>query len=274
MKFSAVIPVFFCLVAGATPPALQLANVYSDNINLTDYWVSEKYDGVRAYWNGENLVSRQGNRFDAPDWFTASLPEVELDGELWLARGKFDQLSGIVRRQSPVDSDWRGIRYMVFDLPASRMVFDDRLKRLEQIIGQINRPHIHLVKQQKIATQALLMQKLDEIVLAGGEGLMLHRGASHYQAFRSDDLVKLKKYSDAEAKVIRHIPGKGKYQGMLGSVLVETADNKRFKIGSGFSDAERENPPPIGSWISYKYFGLTSKGTPRFASFIRIRQAY
>ncbi len=103
---------------------------------------------------------------------------------------------------------------------------------------------------------------------------MLHRGSSTYKGFRSNNLLKLKKHSDAEAKVIRHLPGKGKYKGMMGSVLVETMDKKRFKIGSGFSDAERENPPPLGSWITYKYFGYTSKGTPRFASFLRIRETH
>lgn len=274
MKFFIAALLFFCSASQASTPGLQLANTYHDNIDLNKYWVSEKYDGVRAYWDGKQLLSRQGNIILAPDWFTAPLPGEKLDGELWLARGKFDQLSGIIRRQTPIDSDWTKIKYMVFDLPRSPMIFDDRLKRLEAIIQKIDPLHIQLVKQEKITTNELLMQKLDDVVIGGGEGLMLHLGSSAYKTFRSDDLLKLKKYSDAEATIIEYIPGKGKFKGMLGSILVETEDEKRFKIGSGFSDAERKNPPAIGSVITYKFFGLTSKGTPRFASFLRVRNAH
>ncbi len=274
MKYLACILAFLCFLAEASPPALQLANVYQGNINLDKYWVSEKYDGVRAFWDGSQLLSRQGNIIHAPAWFTAPLPDEQLDGELWLARGKFDQLSGIIRRQMPVDSDWSDIKYMVFDLPASGEIFDQRLTRLKAIIRKINSSHIRLVQQEKFATQTLLIEKLDMVVDGGGEGLMLHLGSSSYKNFRSDDLLKLKKYSDAESIVIRHIPGKGKFKGMLGSMLVETKDGIRFKIGSGFSNAERKNPPAIGSIITYKYFGLTSKGKPRFASFIRVREVH
>jgi DNA ligase-1 len=271
---------FFLLLLGATvsvansaveSPNLQLANKYHNQIDLRNYWVSEKYDGVRAFWNGNQLISRQGNIINAPTWFTAPLTAVPLDGELWLDRGKFDQLSGIIRRQSPVDDNWRNIKYMVFDLPNSKQVFDERLGRLRLLIKKINAPHIRLVEQVKISTHSALMQILDDVVASNGEGLMLHLGSSTYKNSRSDDLLKLKKYSDAEAIVIKHIPGKGNYKGLLGSILVEMADKKRFKIGSGFSLADRNNPPVIGSVITYKYFGLTNNGIPRFASFLRVR---
>jgi DNA ligase-1 len=253
-------------------PNLILANIYQPDTRLQDYWVSEKFDGVRAYWNGKDLVSRQGNIFHAPKWFIASLPDkTTLDGELWLGRGKFDLLSGMVRRHSTSESGWQGIKYMVFDLPGNHQVFDERLKQLKKIILAINAPHIQLVQQHKVIAHEILMKELDNIVKQGGEGLMLHLGSSIYASGRSDDLLKLKKYFDAEAIVINHIPGKGKYKGMLGSLEVETADKKIFKIGTGFSDAERKNPPVVGSLITYKYFGLTNKGIPRFASFVRIR---
>ncbi len=259
-------------------PALLLANIYQPDINLLDYWVSEKFDGVRAYWNGVNFVSRQGNVFHAPEWFTGGLPKMALDGELWLGRGEFERLSGVVRRRSPDDPGWSGIKFMIFDLPGhagvfdERLIFDERLNRLKEIVADIETPHIQLIKQYKISDHEALMKKLDDIVEQGGEGLMLHLGSSLYKNGRSDDLLKLKKHFDAEAVVISYIPGKGKYKGMLGSMLVETADKKRFKIGTGFSDLERKNPPAIGSIITYKYFGLTKKGIPRFASFMRVRK--
>ena len=132
-------------------------------------------------------------------------------------------------------------------------------------------PYLSLVEQRKFRDERDLMKHLDDVVDAGGEGLMLHLGSAQYRANRSDDLLKLKRYQDAEATVIEHLPGKGKYKGMLGSLMVETPDGKRFKIGSGFSDIQRQTPPAIGTTISYKYYGLTGNGTPRFASFLRIR---
>ncbi len=270
-----LVPTFFPMPTQAEPsPDLLLANIYQQGIDLDEYWISEKLDGVRAYWDGKQLVSRQGNRYPAPAWFTAPLPDSPLYGELWLGRGKFAQLSGLVRRQSPADSDWQDIRYMVFDLPGSDETFDKRLKKLQQLISSINAAHIQLVPQFQVSSHDALMKKLDAIVQQGGEGLMLHKGSSKYLQGRSDDLLKLKPYLDAEATVIEHIQGSGKYKGMLGSIRVETADKKRFRIGTGFSDEERKNPPAIGTLITYKYFGLTEKGIPRFASFLRARDDY
>ena len=253
-------------------PSLLLANIYQPGISLEDYWVSEKLDGVRAYWNGTHFVSRQGNVFHAPEWFTGVLPEMALDGELWLGRGEFERLSGLVRRRSPDDASWLGVKFMIFDLPGHTGVFDERLKRLKEIVTAIKASHVQLVEQFKVSDHEVLMEKLDELVSRGAEGLMLHLGSSVYKNGRSDDLLKLKKYFDAEAVVIRHVSGKGKYKGMLGSLEVETPEKNRFKIGSGFSDDERRNPPAIGSIITYKYFGLTKKGIPRFASFMRVRK--
>ncbi len=255
-------------------PDLLLANIYSSDIQLQNYWVSEKLDGVRAFWNGTNFVSRQGNILHAPVGFTRALPDIELDGELWLGRGKFDRLSGLVRRESPDDADWQNIKFMIFELPSHAGTFDQRLNRLKEIVVEINAPHIQLVDQFKVASHEALNKKLDEIVARGAEGLMLHSGSSLYKSGRSDDLLKLKKYQDAEAVVIAHVPGKGKYTGMLGSLLVETPDKRRFKIGTGFSDAERKNPPVVGVTITYKHFGLTGRGLPRFASFMRVRDIH
>lgn len=255
----------------AQPPDLLLANVYRDQSQLDDYWVSEKLDGVRAFWDGQRLISRQGNTFNAPAWFTEKLPAIPLDGELWMGRETFERLSGAVRQLTPDDSEWRKIRYMVFDLPGSEHTFDKRLQQLEILIDDLAIPHLQLIKQVKVADRDALMRELDKVVKQGGEGLMLHRGASLYHAARSDDLLKVKTHEDAEATVIAYLPGKGKYRGMMGALLVETPDGRRFKIGTGFSDAERANPPPIGALISYKYFGTTNNNIPRFASFLRIR---
>ena len=262
---------WFASASDTQAPPLLLANVYRDDVDLEQYWVSEKLDGVRAYWDGERLTSRTGKRFNAPPWFVTDFPDVPLDGELWMGRGTFELLSGAVRRKTPDDAEWRKIRFMVFDLPSNTAIFDRRLQRLKEIFQTIESPFIALVEQFRVADRDALMAKLDRVMAEGGEGLMLHKGGSHYTAGRTDDLLKLKPYEDAEAVVVAHLPGKGKYVGMLGALLVEMPDGRRFKLGTGFSDQERRNPPPLGSVVTYKYYGKTRRGVPRFASFLRVR---
>ena len=260
------------LAVAGEPPPLLLAKPYTDDIDVRDYWVSEKLDGVRAYWDGRRLLSRRGNVFQAPAWFTEGFPPHPLDGELWLRRGAFEATVSAVRKQRPVAAEWRQLSYQVFELPGAAGDFTRRLARLERIVAAVNSPYLKLIPQQRLADQAALQRKLDEVVAGGGEGLMLHRADSLYETGRGDALLKLKTYEDAEAVVIAHLPGKGRNLGRLGALLVEMPDGKQFKIGSGFSDQERENPPSVGALVTYKYYGLSRRGIPRFASFLRIRQ--
>ncbi len=253
-------------------PDVLLANIYREGMDISEYWVSEKLDGVRAYWNGAVFLSRNGNRYVAPAWFTEGFPKTPLDGELWLGRNRFQQLVSIVRKEQPNDDEWREVRYMVFDLPDAEGEFTERLRSLESLVRKVNSPTIRLVRQYRLPDHQSLLEKLTQVVTAGGEGLMLHRGSSLYRAGRSNDLLKVKPYLDAEARVIEHLPGKGKYTGLLGALLVESAEGKRFRIGTGLSDADRINPPPLGSLITYKYHGFTDAGVPRFPSYLRVRQ--
>lgn len=262
-------------------PELMLANVYgksaSKHFDITQYWVSEKYDGVRAYWNGERLISRQGHEYRAPQWFIANFPDQPLDGELWLARGQFDRLSGIVRKKTPVDDQWRLVRYMVFDMPQSPGTFNQRLIALQSLHAKPE--WIEIIKQWQVNSETVLLDQLQTFVANGAEGLMLHHGRSLYSAKRSDDLLKLKPSLDSEGIVLSYEEGKGKFIGMMGAIWVEalipdTTGNEilqRFKIGTGFTHAERQSPPPIGSEITFQYSGLTSKGKPRFVRYWRIR---
>ena len=265
------LPALAASAGEAGPPPLLLANAYREDVALDRYWVSEKLDGVRAYWDGARLRSRKGNPINAPPWFVAHFPRVPLDGELWMGRGAFERLSGAVRRQRPDDVQWREIRFMVFDLPSSPATFDRRLQRLREMFETVASPYVALVEQFRVAGRAELMERLERVVAGGGEGLMLHRGSSLYTAGRSDDLLKLKTHEDAEAVVIGHLPGKGRLTGMLGALLVETPEGLRFRLGTGFSDEERRNPPPLGATVTYKHHGRTRNGVPRFASFLRIR---
>lgn len=264
-------------------PELMLASIYSSQSHQADLkhcWVSEKYDGVRVYWNGERFISRQGNTYPAPHWYIKDLPDYPLDGELWLGRGQFDRLSGIVRTQSPSDDDWQSVRFMVFDLPKHEGRFDQRLQALNSLQTSKGLPAwVEVVKQWKVKSEAVLLQQLDDFVAQGAEGLMLHNGRSFYAAKRNDDLIKLKPTMDSEGIVLSYVEGKGKYQGKMGAMWVKGSIlnkqgnmiNKTFKIGSGFSDFDRDNPPAIGSEITFKYSGLTSTGLPRFVRYWRLK---
>ena len=253
-------------------PKLMLANIYHQGINLGEYWVSEKYDGVRALWNGEHLISRGGNIFHAPSWFIENFPKQKLDGELWIDRQKFESVVSTVRDKTPDDTAWKKIKYMVFDAPESPLAFDERLKQLRHSFAQSKVPWLRLVKQWKVKNHQELMRQLSDITKDGAEGLMLHRGSSLYKGKRSGDLLKVKPYQDAEAIVIGHIAGKGKYLNYLGALLVEMPSGIRFKLGTGLSDEERKNPPEVGETITYRYHGFTKNGIPRFASYLRIRE--
>jgi DNA ligase 1 len=253
------------------PPALLLANVLDASVDPALYLVSEKFDGVRALWDGKELRFRSGRVVPAPAWFIAKLPAEKLDGELWLARGKFDELSGIVRKTEPVNDEWRRITYLIFELPDAAGTFEQRAASIQAIVRQANWPQLQAVEQYRVADRTELQRKLDAVVKARGEGLMLHLASAPYVTGRSDVLLKLKRLRDTEAVVVRHIPGKGKYTGMLGALEVKAPDGQVFRLGTGFSDAQRQNPPPIGSTVTYTYRDLTKTGLPRFASFLRVR---
>lgn len=257
-----------------TKPDLLLAQDYQDNIDVRQYWVSEKLDGVRAYWDGKQLISRGGNIIQAPAWFTADFPPRPLDGELWLARQQFAQILSTVSKQQPVNSEWQQLAYYIFELPQAEGTFTERIRMMQLLVQQQNSPYLQVVPQFRVADRATLLATLTQLEQAGAEGLMLHHQDAHYKTGRSADLLKLKTYQDAEATVIGYRPGRGKYQGMVGALIVRTPEGLEFAIGSGLTDALRQTPPAIGSEITYRYNGYTSNGIPRFARFLRERQAF
>jgi DNA ligase-1 len=188
-----------------------------------------------------------------------------------MGRGHFDELSGIVRKETPVDAEWRQVRYMVFELPGAAANFAERARRIDAIVRQSASPHLIAVDQAPVDDYEALRKRLALTVAQGGEGLVLHLASAPYRTGRVDEILKLKPQLDAEATVVAHHAGKGKYVGMLGALEVRAPDGRRFLIGSGLSDALRREPPPVGSVITYRYRDLTSTGLPRFASFLRVQ---
>jgi DNA ligase-1 len=249
----------------------MLASVWQAGQDPSSYLVSEKLDGVRAFWDGQSLRFRSGRAIAAPAWFTAALPPTALDGELWLGRGRFDELSGMVRRVTPLDADWHQVQYMIFDLPQATEPFSERAQRIQTVVAQTKQPWLQAVPQQRVADAHSLQTLLRTTVQAGGEGLVLHRANALWSPGRSDALFKLKPLPDEDARVVGHLPGKGRHAGRLGALLLEMPDGQRFALGTGFTDAQRTDPPAVGSVVTYRYRDRTPGGLPRFASFLRVR---
>jgi DNA ligase 1 len=265
-------------IDAAKKTEVLLAKVWRQEQDPAGFWVSEKLDGVRAVWDGHQLRFRSGRIVPAPDWFTAALPAQPLDGELWLGRGTFDALSAIVRKASPVDAEWRQVRYMIFELPDLSGVpgasgsFTQRVEQMRVVVDQAKISWLQAVPQFRVANAAQLMARYREVIAGGGEGLMLHRAEALYHTGRSDDLLKLKPAEDAEAVVMGYLPGKGRNKGRVGALLVENAAGKRFRIGSGLSDETRRHPPAVGATITYRYQHLSVNGIPRFPRYWRVRE--
>jgi len=266
VHFSAAVTGTF---AGESPVIMQ-AKKYAAGVAVAEYFVSEKLDGVRARWDGKQLVSRHGNVFAAPAWFVSSFPRRVLDGELWLGRGKYQQTVSVVSRQQPHDG-WRALTFMVFDLPNNPQPFFERYAQMKIIGHQFLSPYMKIIAQQRISSHSQLMTLLDDVVSQGGEGLMLHHKDALYRSGRSTHLLKVKKLDDAEAIVVAYRAGKGKYSGMVGSIKLRMTNGQEFYVGSGLTDALRADPPTLGSVITYRHQGFTDKGLPRFPVYLRQR---
>lgn len=262
--------------AGAVTSSLPLllAEEHKGQGHLAGYLVSEKLDGVRAFWDGEVLRFRSGRSISAPRWFTDPLPRRALDGELWMGRGQFERLSGIIRQKHPDDEAWRAVRYMLFELPGGEGGFAQRAENLRGIAERVGVDWVQAVEQVSLAGADSLPGRLQSVVEAGGEGLMLHRADAPYVTGRSAVLLKLKPVADAEATVIGHVPGKGRHLGRVGALRVRDGEGRIFLLGAGLSDALRNNPPSPGTVVTYRYRDRTARGIPRFASFLRVHEAW
>lgn len=265
---------YCCPLVAQTKPDLLLAQEYQQSIEVQHYWVSEKLDGVRAFWDGKQLISRGGNIIAAPTWFVADFPAQPLDGELWFARNKFADILSIVSKQQPLDDEWQQMRYYIFELPDAPGTFTERVASMQLLVLAQNSQYLKAVKQFRLADNAALFAKLHALEQLGAEGLMLHHQDALYKTGRSSDLLKLKSYQDTEAEVIGYRPGKGKYLGKVGALIVRTPEGKEFAIGSGLTDELRASPPAIGSVVTYRYNGFTQNGIPRFARFLRQREEF
>jgi DNA ligase-1 len=257
-------------VAEVKEPPVLLAHKWEQGMDPTGWWMSEKLDGVRAYWDGKSFISRLGNAFFAPDWFIAKLPPTPLDGELWYARKMFQRTTSIVRRTDKSE-EWKKLTYVVFDAPAEKGPFEARLEHCREHMERSQPPFARWHPHIRCEGLDHLVAELKHIESLGGEGLMLRKPGSRYEVGRSSTLLKVKTFHDAEGRVVAHLAGAGRHKGRLGALLVEMPNGKRFNVGTGFSDREREEPPPVGAIVTYRYQELTDDGIPRFPTYVGVR---
>ena len=257
---------FFPLVLLGEEINLMLLKTYKDQ-NITGWVMSEKLDGIRAYWNGKNLLTRSGNIIYAPKWFTKDYPPFEIDGELWTKHKDFEHIISIVRDRTP-SKEWKQIRHYIFEVPNAKGGLFERLNRVKKYENGI----IKTIPQIPIRDKNHLKQFLTDIELKGGEGVVVRDPKALYIAKRTNKVLKVKTFLDRECRITAYNEGHGKFKGLLGSVTCILDNNITFKIGSGFTLDERKNPPPIGSLITFKYKEFTKYGKPRFPVFLRVRE--
>lgn len=255
---------------GSDGPPLLLAESWDVAFDPAGWWMSEKLDGVRAYWDGSRFISRLGNEFLAPEWFVEGLPSSPLDGELWLGRKNFQRAVSIVRRRDKTEL-WRDVRYVVFDAPAAGGGFEERLAFIHDALASGRPAFAEAHVQALCGGFGELRAELARVEGLGGEGLMLRKPGSKYESGRSSTLLKVKNFHDAEAVVTGHQAGAGKHKGRLGALLARFPSGVEFAVGTGFSDRERAAPPPPGSVIVVRYQELTESGAPRFPSYGGLR---
>lgn len=255
----------FSLGALAGKPQLWLLKTYKDQ-NISGWVMSEKLDGIRAYWDGEKLISRGGKRIYAPKWFIKDYPPFPLDGELWTKRKDFENIASIVRDKNPSEA-WKQIKYTIFEVPHAKGNLFKRLKKVKPYENEI----LKILPQIKIKDKKHLEDFHKELELKGAEGVVVRDPKMHYIGKRTSTALKIKTFHDAECEVIGHTEGKGKYEGFLGALKCRLNNGIIFKIGTGLSDSERRNPPKIGEVVTFKYQEFTKYGKPRFPVYLRGR---
>ncbi|MCD6432506.1 MAG: DNA ligase [Sulfurimonas sp.] len=263
MKFFILLVISISLFAGK--PDLFLLNKYSDDINVTGWYMSEKLDGIRAYWDGKKLISRSGKVLRTPNFFIKDFPKYELDGELWSKREDFSNIVSIVNKKNP-HAKWSKLTYNIFEVPHAKGNLLQRLKRVKET------RYIKVIKQIKVKDKKHLKEFQESVESKGGEGVVVRDGSLLYYTGRNNNALKVKSFIDEECEVVGYNEGRGKYEGMIGSLSCRLKNLKVIKIGSGLNDYQRAMPPKIGAIITFKYYGLTTKGNPRFPIFLRVRE--
>jgi len=250
---------------------LQKPKTYTSEEEITGWVMSEKLDGIRGYWNGRQLMTRKGLPLNPPPWFIKNFPPFNLDGELWSKRGDFEFIQSTVLDKKPGNT-WKKITYNIFEVPDEKGNFPSRLNKARVWFEAHKNNYIRFIPQIMVKDKSDLDRFLNEVQKKGGEGVIVKDPDMPYHTGRSAHVLKVKNFWDMEGVVIGLNKGKGKYKNSMGSLTLKLENGIVFKLGTGFTDQIRKNPPQIGTIIPFKYYGFTKNRIPKFASFLRERQ--
>ena len=267
-NFIKVLLTLFLFINFAFALNLQKPSNYEDSIDISNWYMSEKLDGIRAYWDGKELFSKNKNKIFAPSWFTKDFPPFPLDGELWTKRGDFENIQSIVLSQQE-SKDWENITYNIFEIPNVNGNFQTRLDFLENYLKKNPNRYIKIIPQIVCKDKNHLNKFLQELLKNGAEGVIIKNPNLSYETGRTNNSLKVKEFLDDEGKVIAHNFNK---DGSFKSLKIELKNKTVFNLGGGFKKEDRLNPPKIGEFVTFKYYGLTKNGKPKFASFLRVRE--
>ena len=265
MKYLIGCLLFFTLSANSNLP-LQHAKTYK-NQNISGWVMSEKLDGIRGYWDGSFLYTKGGKKLAPPSEFTRDFPPFALDGELWTKRQDFENIQSQVLA---VGSSWEEVSYHIFEVPNATGDFIQRLEKARQWFKAHQNHKVKIVTQYPCPNKKSLSNYLNRVIAKGGEGVIVKNANLFYTIGRTDSMLKVKKASDMEGRVVTinfHLD-----QQRLKSLTVRLENGIMFKLGNGFTKQQRLKPSVIGSKITFKYYGFTKYGKPKFASFIRVRE--
>lgn len=163
--------------------------------SLAGWWLAEKLDGWRMVWTGFEVRTRQGERYEAPEWFLAGLPSTPLDGEL-VTIGKTTCNAVTAAVQS---GNWHRLEFRPFDVPSAGLPFE----QAQEIISTLALPsHVRPVEWRKVKSTEESARAAYGIQTGGGEGAMCRRSGSLYRAGRVSHLLKLKDFSELAPFVI------------------------------------------------------------------------
>jgi len=251
--------------------SVMLAKTWKGDTDPTGWHMSEKLDGMRAYWTGTRMLSRNGNPIAIPDWLEILLPPTPLDGELWLGRGRFQDLVSVARKNTPRDPRWTDVQYLVFDAPQTPGGCEERFAALRKTVQTACRKWkrkgpcpLVFVEQTVCRSRADLQRFHRQITALGGEGAMIRAPGSPYSRSRTSELLKVVTSIRDEAEITGHTEGTGRNRGRLGAYQARLLDSgTAFKVGTGISDDERDNPLPLGTIITVEYKEKTNAGVPR-----------
>ena len=318
---------------------VMLADNFSnaERTNIGQWYWSEKLDGMRALWipvtrelevekigfaNNDRkdhkldrvgklatgLWSRYGNVINAPSSFLDQLPIFPVDGELYLGRGRFQELMGYVKKDNPLQKEWDQVEYRIFDAPTHTQIFTVgtvnnpnykkrfqgnpypgakdltdssffmlRLRALQKHYADGTPPQLkvheqHVLPVTDAAARDYVTRQLLEISKSGGEGVIIRNSMSEWEPIRSKHMLKLKPINDSEGTVIGRTDGKGRLEGMMGALLLQWG-NVQFEL-SGWTDYERQHHQelfPDGTNVTFVYRELTDDGKPKEARYLRKR---